>query len=147
MPLSPNLFDLDHTLFDFEASKRAALAAALGEAGITDWEPLLPILSAVERPLWHALENGTTTLDTLNDNRFAGLVTEANLDVDPVPLAASYLAWLGRSGGLLDGARELLESLAETHIGDAVQRLLVGPTGSPGQLRPRSLLHHGRHLR
>lgn len=108
-------FDLDHTLFDFEASKRAALAGALGEHGIDDWEALLPVLSQVERPLWHALEEGELTLDSLNGDRFRGLVTTAGLDIDPEPLAASYLDWLGQSGGLLDGARGLLDTLASTH--------------------------------
>lgn len=108
-------FDLDHTLFDFEASKRAAFEHALNESGITEWEPLLPVLSSVERPLWHALEAGELTLSTLNNDRFGGLVEHADLDVDPAPLAASYLKWLGRSGGLLDGARELLDDLASTH--------------------------------
>ena len=108
-------FDLDHTLFDFEASKRTAFASALGEAGIDDWESLLPVLSQVERPLWHALEEGELTLSTLNDDRFRGLVDVAGLDIDPAPLAASYLDWLGQSGGLLDGARALLDDLAGTH--------------------------------
>ncbi len=108
-------FDLDHTLFDFEASKRTSLASALGEAGIDDWESLLPVLSQVERPLWHALEEGELALSTLNDIRFKGLVDKAGLDIDHVPLAASYLDWLGQSGGLLDGAREVLDALAGTH--------------------------------
>lgn len=108
-------FDLDHTLFDFEASKRAAFANALGDVGVAEWEPLLPVLSQVETPLWHALEQGELTLTTLNDDRFRGLVEAADLDIDPGPLGASYLGWLGQSGGLLDGARELLDTLAATH--------------------------------
>ncbi len=106
------LFDIDHTLFDFEAGKAVAFAAVLREQGIDDPKPLEPIFSAVEQPLWRGLEQGELTLDTLNDARFAGLVERAGLDADPSAMANAYLAWLGRSGGLIDGARRLLDTLA-----------------------------------
>lgn len=107
------LFDLDHTLFDFEESRRVAFAAVLDEAQVTDHGTLLDTFHSVERPLWNGLERGELTLETLNDRRFAELVQVAGLDADPAAMSSSYLHWLGRTGGLFTGARELLDSLAQ----------------------------------
>lgn len=106
------LFDLDHTLFDFEGSKDIAFRAVLGANGIDATERHFEMFEQVERPLWRGLENGELTLDTLNERRFEGLVAKAELDIDPAHLSDIYLDWLGKSGGLLPGARELLDSLA-----------------------------------
>lgn len=108
------LFDLDHTLFDFEASKRVAFAEVLSAEGIADGDGLIGEFTAVERPLWRQLEAGELTLRTLNDARFAALVEHAGLDADPARMARNYLFWLGCSGGLLPGARELLDALHGT---------------------------------
>lgn len=111
------LFDLDHTLFDFEASKATAFHAVLSEVGITDPAALLDVFERVERPLWRGLEQGSLTLRTLNGERFRLLcLTEEFRDVCPAPpdseaVARNYLRWLGKSGGLLPGARELLDVL------------------------------------
>lgn len=105
------LFDFDHTLFDFEASKFVAFAEVLAAAGVDNGTELLPLFREVERPLWARLETGELTLETLNDERFAGLVERADLDADSEAMAADYLHWLGRSGDVLPGARELLDTL------------------------------------
>lgn len=107
------LFDLDHTLFDFEESRRVSFAAVLDEAGVPDSGELINTFHRVERPLWSGLERGELTLETLNDRRFTELVQVAGLDADPAAMATSYLEWLGRTGGLFAGARELLDSLNE----------------------------------
>ncbi len=117
MPLSYPivLFDFDHTLFDFEASKLVAFREVLAAEGYDNAAEYLDHFRAVERPLWARLEQGDLTLDTLNDERFARLVEATGLDADPSRMASGYLHWLGRSGGLLPGARALLEELQSTH--------------------------------
>lgn len=111
------LFDLDHTLFDFEASKAAAFDQVLSEVGVTDPAALLDVFERVERPLWNGLEQGSLTLETLNDERFRLLcltpefLAAAPSRPNPGTIASNYLDWLGKSGGLLPGARELLDAL------------------------------------
>lgn len=105
------LFDLDHTLFDFEGSKTIAFREVLAEQGIEATLDHAELFESVERPLWRGLESGELTLDTLNDRRFAGLVEATGFDADPVVMSSSYLQWLGKSGGLLPGARDLLDKL------------------------------------
>jgi 2-haloacid dehalogenase len=57
------------------------------------------------------LERGEITLETLNDERFQRLVAHTDLGVDPARLAPAFLQWLGKTGGLIAGARELLDDL------------------------------------
>ena len=110
------LFDLDHTLFDFNTSKKLAFAEVMEAAGYDQAQraELIETFGDVEKPLWAGLEAGTLTLDTLNDTRWSGLVERANLPDDPTALAAGYLDGLGRLGGLFPGARELLDAVV-TH--------------------------------
>lgn len=106
------LFDLDHTLFDFEASKVEAFAEVMAIEGHENHDELRSILSTVERPLWHQLERGELNIDDLNRLRFDQLNEAAQLGADVDRMATNYLDGLGRSGGLLPGARDLLTALA-----------------------------------
>lgn len=111
------LFDLDHTISDFETTKREAFPAVMAlhgidaEASSTFDPPLVDTFAAVEKPLWDGVESGEVSLDTLNDQRWAGLVEAAGLDLDPAVLGVDYLAALGRLGRFFPGATELLETL------------------------------------
>ncbi|NND76057.1 MAG: noncanonical pyrimidine nucleotidase, YjjG family [Ilumatobacter sp.] len=109
------LFDLDNTLSDIHWSMREALPALLNEFGIEcsaeDAARYLATFNEVATPLWHRLERGEMGLDELNDERFRLFVERAGIDADPAVLAPAYLGWLGTSGGLIDGARELLDDL------------------------------------
>lgn len=115
MPAYPVvLFDLDHTLFDFEASKEAAFEQVLLAQGYEDPDGrYLDALGRVGQPLWAKLEAGELTLETLNDTRFEGLVATTDIEADPATMAAAFLDGLGSCGDLFPGARELLESVAE----------------------------------
>lgn len=112
------VFDLDHTLFDFEASKRAAFLAILRGHGLAHGDDPDAASDLVDRftewahPLWQGLEAGELTLETLNIRRFSILVERAGLDADAASMADDYLVELGRHGGLLPGARRLLDDLA-----------------------------------
>lgn len=125
------LFDLDHTLFDFELSKTLALTEIAAAIGYGDVGHLRGRLSEIEAPLWRALEAGELGLETLNDQRWAGLVDALGLDADATRLAGDYLDGLGRLGGLLDGARELLDAL------EPVCRLGLVTNGYGRVQRPR----------
>lgn len=105
------LFDLDHTLFDFEASKVEAFAEVMAIEGHSNHDELRAVLSDVERPLWQQLERGELNIDDLNRLRFERLNETAALGTDVDRMATNYLDGLGRSGGLLPGAREVLTAL------------------------------------
>lgn len=109
------LFDLDHTLSDFETTKKAAFPEVIQAHGIDPDAfdtPLVETFAAVEKPLWAGIESGEVTLETLNERRWSGLVEAAQLDADPASMGAHYLDALGRLGRLFPGAIDLLDQLA-----------------------------------
>ncbi len=108
------LFDLDHTLSDFEFTKKEAFPEVIRAHGVDPDAfdtPLVETFATVEKPLWAGIESGDVTLETLNDRRWSGLVEAAQLDADPASMGAHYLDALGRLGRLFPGAIELLDQL------------------------------------
>jgi 2-haloacid dehalogenase len=105
------LFDLDNTLSDFDWSKREAFTGLLRAEGIRNPEDYIDTFTTLADPLWDQLERGEITLATLNDERFQRLVAHTDIGIDPSRLAPAYLKWLSRTGGLIEGARELLDDL------------------------------------
>ncbi|MGH1504044.1 MAG: HAD family hydrolase [Acidimicrobiales bacterium] len=116
-PFDVVVFDLDHTLFDFELSKHLAFERLLDDHRVPDPDgDLVDRFSEWAAPLWRRLEDGTLTLATLNQERFELLVERAGLSADPAAMAVDYLALLGGLGGLLPGARDLLDTLASSGV-------------------------------
>lgn len=105
------LFDLDNTLSDFTAAQREALPGLLEDHGVENGARYLDTFRMLAAPLWHQLEAGELTLDTLNDERFRLLVEHTDLDLDPSVLAPDFLARLSTSGRLFPGSLELLDRL------------------------------------
>ena len=106
------LFDLDHTLFDFDASVDAAFATTLARAGITEPNGHRAAFDKINIALWKRVEQGELTPDQVGVMRFEELTDRFELDADPAVLADAYIEGLGAGGDLLPGARDLLEQLA-----------------------------------
>lgn len=109
------LFDLDHTLFDSDASEALALVATLRGAGVVDGERHLPTYSRINRALWDRVERGELTPHDVKLARFRALVDEAGLavagggaDALAGALADAYADALGEHGDLYAGALDVL---------------------------------------
>ncbi len=105
------LFDLDHTLFDFDASETAAFSAALHHAGIDVEDGFHGRFVTINKALWVRVEAGEITPDDVRTVRFEQLFAEAGVEADARAIADDYTVGLGAHGGLYPGARELLEEL------------------------------------
>jgi 2-haloacid dehalogenase len=117
MRYSTVLFDLDHTLFDFDASELAAFASALAIAGLTDASAHLATYQRLNNALWAAAERGEIRSTEIRNIRFQQLLTELELQADAATVGAvadMFVAGLGDHGELFPGARPLLDSLAAT---------------------------------
>lgn len=109
------LFDLDHTLFDFDTSEELAFAEALALLGIDDAAAHLPTYRELNNALWAAAERGEIRSSEIRNVRFAQLAQTLGLDVDPdavTAVADRYIAGLGVYGGLFPDALDVLDALA-----------------------------------
>lgn len=110
------LLDLDHTLYDFDASKAESFVTAMNEQGIEDddrIQELKAVLATGEQPLWAQVEAGELDLVDLNQARFDYLQTAGIPGADATQMAVTYRRELGRTGGLYPGAQEFLVTLRE----------------------------------
>lgn len=110
------LFDLDHTLFDSDASLVQALEVALADVGVDDPGGRYEVFDRINRALWKQVEAATMTPQQVHVARFVQLADEIGFDADPAALATRYGRALGEHGELYPGARELLDALAETPV-------------------------------
>lgn len=106
------LIDLDHTLFDTDASESAALTQAMTIAGATATEELTDVFRRINLALWARVEQGELTPQRVRSLRFETLVEDTGLDADPHAMSDAYVAALGANGDLYPGAPELLEYMA-----------------------------------
>jgi 2-haloacid dehalogenase len=109
------LFDLDHTLFDFDTSEQHAFAAALGVVGIDEDASHLPTYQRLNTALWAAAERGEIRSSEIRNLRFTQLAHELGIDADEATVTAmadAFVHGLGAHGDLYPGVADLLDSLA-----------------------------------
>lgn len=105
------LFDLDHTLLDFEAAEEAALTEMLLEVGVEDVEAYKDYYKPMNQQLWRDLEAKKITKPELVKTRFALLFDYFDYQVDGEAMGILYEKHLGQQGQTYLGAHELLEDL------------------------------------
>lgn len=106
------LLDLDHTLFDSDASETAAFGRVMREAGDGETSRHASVFRRINLELWAAVERGETTPQRVRTHRFERLVDETGLDADPQVLADLYVAGLASNGELYQGTNQVLDALA-----------------------------------
>jgi len=107
------LFDLDHTLLDFDTAEDVALTQLLKEEGVEDIQAYKDYYVPMNKALWKDLELKKITKAELINTRFAKLFAHFGIEKDGVYLAERYQFYLSQQGQLLSGAMELLDSLID----------------------------------
>lgn len=107
------LLDLDHTLFDSDASEASAFASALACVGVEVSKTSSDTYRRINLALWAAVERHEITPQVVRTRRFELLVEELGLAADPLLMADTYVAGLAANGELYPGAREVIERLNE----------------------------------
>jgi 2-haloacid dehalogenase len=108
------LFDLDHTLFDFDTSEMHAFEAALAVIGIDEHTAHFPIYQRLNTALWAAAERGEIRSSQIRNLRFEQLCAELGLDADDATIAAmadAFVHGLGAYGDLYPGVLDVLDVL------------------------------------
>lgn len=125
------MFDADGTLFDYDRSEAAALAATWESLGLEAPAGLVEAYRRINADLWKLYEVGGISQPALQVERFVRLMGELGAPGDPSMLSRDYLGQLARQTHLLEGARELLE-----WAGDQFSLALI-TNGIPEVQRPR----------
>ncbi|MGT2741765.1 YjjG family noncanonical pyrimidine nucleotidase [Streptococcus plurextorum] len=105
------LFDLDHTLLDFELAEDMALTFLLEEAGVSEIQAYKDYYVPMNAALWRQLERGEISKSELIATRFSRVFDHFGQERDGEHLALRYQHFLSQQGQTFSGARELLEEL------------------------------------
>ena len=107
------LFDLDHTLLDFDTAEDVALTQLLKEEGVTDIQAYKDYYVPMNKSLWKDLELKKITKQELVNTRFSKMFSHFGIEKDGVYLSERYQFYLAQQGQVFSGAMELLDSLID----------------------------------
>ena len=105
------LFDLDHTLLDFDAAEDVALSHLLNEEGVEDIQAYKDYYVPMNKTLWKDLELKKITKQELVNTRFAKLFAHFGIEKDGAYLAERYQFFLSKQGQIFPGVEDLLKKL------------------------------------
>lgn len=122
MPYQHLFFDLDHTLWDFEANSRAVWEAlyhghSLSERLAQDFKDFYRCYQGHNDALWAKFRLGQIDRETLRWKRIYLTLLDLKRPDEQMAreLGEAYLELLPRQQKLIDGAMELLESLQDKY--------------------------------
>jgi len=105
------LFDIDHTLLDFEVTERIAFRRLLEQQDLT-WTPERETrYKIINQTLWKALERGEATREEVIHSRFVTFFAEEGREVNGREVDETYRSYLAQGTELIPGATALLEQL------------------------------------
>lgn len=107
------LFDLDHTLFDFDTAEDVALTQLLKEEGVDNIQAYKDYYVPMNKALWEDLEQKKITKHELVNTRFSRLFEHFGVEKDGSYLANRYQFYLSQQGQMFSGAMELLDTLID----------------------------------
>ena len=105
------LFDLDHTLLDFDAAEDVALSHLLKEEGVEDIQAYKDYYVPMNKALWKDLEQKKITKAELINTRFEKLFAHFGIEKDGAYLAERYQFFLSKQGQTFPGVEDLLRKL------------------------------------
>jgi putative hydrolase of the HAD superfamily len=115
-------FDLDHTLWDYEANARHTLQELyhhheLAREGITHFDAFLSVFNRVNQELWQLYDQGLIDSTVIRNERFRKIFQAFNLDNPDLALRLSqeYIRQSPKKGKLIPGAEEVLQYLAGSY--------------------------------
>ncbi|MEX1005078.1 MAG: YjjG family noncanonical pyrimidine nucleotidase [Acidimicrobiia bacterium] len=111
MPYSTLLFDLDHTLFDSDASEAAAFDTTMRAVGFDEPFTHFEAYQRINLDLWAGVERGEVRPIDVRRVRFERLFAELKVDASVEEMAALFVHSLGANGDLYPGVIELLDRL------------------------------------
>ncbi|MCW5911115.1 MAG: YjjG family noncanonical pyrimidine nucleotidase [Cyclobacteriaceae bacterium] len=116
------LFDLDHTLWDFETNSSRTLAELyeahnLQARGVTGFSEFRKVFSAINTDLWTKYDAGLISRDEIRFHRFRSILAHFDVDDEKLSMTLSdeYVMQSPKKGALMPHAIESLEYLASRY--------------------------------
>jgi 2-haloacid dehalogenase len=113
MKYSTILFDLDGTLFDYDAAETQALINIFNDFDLPFFNSNIETYRKLNAILWLQFEQGLITQDVIKVLRFKQLGEALKLDFDAEKFGYRYLEHLSEGTQLIDGAAELIKFLSQ----------------------------------
>jgi putative hydrolase of the HAD superfamily len=115
-------FDLDHTLWDYEANSRDTLHElfnhhALAHHGIEHFNAFHSVFKQVNRKLWHLYDHGKIDSTVIRKERFRKILEAFNLNNPELAgrLSQEYIIESPKKRKLMPGAEKTLQYLAGSY--------------------------------
>ncbi len=112
-------FDLDHTLWDFEANSKLAFEKLLKAHRIpVSIDDYLEVYEPINRHYWEVYAKQQKTKTEVKYGRLKDTFTALKIDISPSlieKLANDYLDYLKKESVLMDGAIEILDYLKDKY--------------------------------
>jgi putative hydrolase of the HAD superfamily len=111
------LFDLDHTLWDYETNSRETLVELFDHYGLKDRgvtkHAFLDSFSRINTELWNLYDRSLLHRDMIRLHRFEKILLEIGINDQPLSLQLSsdYIEHSPKKPNLLEGAKEILDYL------------------------------------
>ena len=105
------LFDLDHTLLDFDAAEDVALTHLLKDEGVEEIQVYKDYYVPMNKALWKDLEQKKISKQELVNTRFSRLFAHFGVEKDGAYLAERYQFFLSKQGQIFPGVEDLLKNL------------------------------------
>lgn len=107
------LFDLDHTLLDFDTAEDLALTSLLKEEGVASIQDYKDYYIPMNQSMWKDLEQKKITKQELVNTRFSRLFAHFEQKKDGIYLASRYQHYLSQQGQTFEGVQEFLDTLID----------------------------------
>ena len=111
------LFDLDHTLWDYETNSRKSLSELYKEFGLNnrgvDEKQFLDTFYVINNELWDSYDRGLLHRDVIRNDRFHKILMALGVDDYKMSLDLSneYIAQSPKKKNLMEGCKETLDYL------------------------------------
>jgi len=112
------LFDLDHTLWDFETNSHETLQELyhrhkLENRGVSSFNSFYETFIEINTRLWEQYDLGTINRETIRFERFHGILAKLGVDDTPLSfqLSDEYVTLSPKKSGLMPNAKEVLDYL------------------------------------
>lgn len=102
------LMDLDNTILDFSGQEILSFQKIVEAHGLVYTEALFQNYEVINRAMWHQLEQGEVTIDTVLRERFSQFFKQFSIEVDGLEVDEAFRANLSDTPLLMPYAREVL---------------------------------------